>query len=122
MISARAGTPVSEGYHRAVERKQVPALSAVATERLVEEVGAGPGRLLELGSAGIHAAAFALAGWTVVVAESSRRGLARARERADGFAQVVPVSELDDGSFDVVVGGRDGERYVKPGGRLVRPS
>jgi SAM-dependent methyltransferase len=103
-----------------VDRTRVPAFSALATDRLVEEVGAGPGRLLELGSSGIHAAAFVLAGWTVVVAESSRVALERARERAGGVAEVVPVAEVAEGSFDVVVG--DGARFLRPGGRLVRPS
>jgi hypothetical protein len=98
---------------------RVPALSTLATEGLVERLGEGPGRLFELGSEGVHAPALALAGWTVVVAEASPSALARARQRAAGFAEVSEVAALADGSFDVDVG--DGARYLRPGGRLVQP-
>jgi hypothetical protein len=111
---------VDAGYHRRMERKRVPALSALATERIAAEAGPGPGRLLELGSAGIHAPALALLGWTVTVAEESPAALARARERADGVATVVPARELH-GEFDVVVGGGEAVGYLRPGGRLIRP-
>jgi protein-L-isoaspartate O-methyltransferase len=120
VISAREGTPVGAGYHRRMERKGVPALSALATERIAAEAGPGPGRLLELGCAGIHAPVLALLGWTVTVAERSAAALDRARERADGVAAVVSVRELD-GEFDVVVGGDEAARYLRPGGRLIRP-
>ena len=120
MFSAPRGTPVAPGYHRLVERKRVPALSALATDRIAAEAGAGPGRLLELGSAGIHAPALALLGWTVTVAEEQPDALARARERADGVAKVVPAHELA-GEFDVVVGDEAAARWLRPGGRLIRP-
>ena len=104
-----------------VERKQVPARIALATERIAAEVGSGPGRLLELGSAGIHASALALLGWTVVVAEDDPDALLRARERADGAVTVIPATDLDDASFDVVVAAEPdhGARYLRAGGRLI---
>ena len=46
-----------------------PALAATATPRIVDLLGEGPGRVLELGFAGIHAAPLGLAGWDVVVVE-----------------------------------------------------
>jgi hypothetical protein len=81
-----------------VERKQVPARAALATERITAEAGPGPGRLLELGSAGIHARALALLGWTVVVAEDDPAALARAPERADGAATTAAaICAREDG-------------------------
>jgi SAM-dependent methyltransferase len=103
-----------------MERKRVPALSALATDRIAAEAGAGSGRLLEVGTGGIHAPALALLGWTVTVAEASPAALARARERADGVAAVVPLAEVE-GAFDVVVGDRAAARFVRSGGRLIRP-
>jgi len=46
-----------------------PALATTATPRIIDLLGEGPGRLLELGFAGIHAAPLELAGWEVVVVE-----------------------------------------------------
>jgi protein-L-isoaspartate O-methyltransferase len=111
---------VDAGYHRRMERKRVPALSALATERIAAEAGLGPGRLLELGTSGIHAPVLALLGWTVTVAEHSSAELALARERTDGVATVVAAAELGAG-FDVVVGPEAAARYLRPGGRLIRP-
>jgi hypothetical protein len=70
-----------------------PALAASATPRILELLGDGPGRVLELGFAGIHAPVLELAGWTVVVVSDDWQ----ARERS---SQVVdePV-----GRFDAVV-------------------
>lgn len=97
---------------------QPPASSALATERLAEQVGGGPGRLLEVGSAGIHAPAFALLGWEVVVAEESPERLARARERAGHVAEVVPLADVAD-PFDVVVAAEPTERLRLLGARVV---
>ena len=103
---------MTEGYHRGMERPPVPALSAVTTERLLRDAGAGPGRLLELGGAGIHAGPLALAGWT---------------ERTDGL--VAAVHEVDpgalpfaDGEFDVVVveDGLETPEAARVGRRVVR--
>jgi hypothetical protein len=74
-----------------------PALAAAATPRILELLGEGPGRVLELGFAGIHAQLLELSGWEVVVVEPDPAQAARARERG---AKVV---ERPDGRFDAVV-------------------
>src|SRR6478752_3925332 len=74
-----------------------PALAAAATPRILELLGDGPGRVLELCFAGIHAQLLELAGWEVVVVEPDPRQAARARERG---ARVV---ERAKGQFDAVV-------------------
>ena len=78
-------------------RRLPPALAASATPRLLELLGDGPGRVLELGFAGIHARPLELAGWEVVVVEPDPTQAARARERG---ARVV---EHPQGHFDAVV-------------------
>jgi len=74
-----------------------PALAAAATPQILELLGDGPGRVLELGFAGIHAHFLELSGWTVEVAESDPAQAARARERG---AQVVARV---DGRFNAVI-------------------
>ncbi len=74
-------------------RRLPPALAASATPRILELLGAGPGRVLELGFAGIHARPLELAGWDVVVVSDDWQ----ARERSDN---VVPAAV---GRFDAVV-------------------
>lgn len=74
-----------------------PALAAAATPRILELLGDGPGLVLELGFAGIHAQLLELSGWEVVVVEPDPRQAARARERG---ARVV---ERAQGRFDAVV-------------------
>jgi hypothetical protein len=74
-------------------RRLPPALAASATPRILELLGEPPGRVLELGFAGIHAAVLELAGWEVVVVDSDPR----ARERSDNVAN-APV-----GRFDAVI-------------------
>ncbi len=80
-------------------RRLPPALSATATPRILELLGDRPGRVLELGFAGIHAAMLELAGWDVVVVSSDWQ----ARERSEHIT-AEPV-----GRFDAVVapGGTD---------------
>jgi hypothetical protein len=78
-----------------------PALAAAATPQILELLGDGPGRALELGFAGIHAQPLELAGWEVVVVEPDPAQAARARERG---AQVVDRAE---GRFDAVVAPSD---------------
>jgi hypothetical protein len=73
-----------------------PGLAAAVTPRILELLGDGPGRVLELGFAGIHAALLELSGWEVVV-ESDPAHAARARERG---ARVV---ERAEGRFDAAV-------------------
>jgi hypothetical protein len=75
-----------------------PALAANATPRIVEALGPPPGRVLELGFAGIHAVPLRLAGFEVVVVEPDPAHLARARERAGNALESAPA-----GRFDAVV-------------------
>jgi hypothetical protein len=78
-----------------------PALAASATPRILELLGEPPGRVLELGFAGIHARPLELAGWDVVVVEPEPAFRARARERSDA------VVERALGRFDAVVAPAD---------------
>ena len=94
-------------------RNRPPAAAARSTDRLLAAAGPGPGRLLELGGAGIHAVPLALAGWTVVVADVPVRALQaheRAGEYVDAIVEVDPRGTLPfaDAEFDVVA--------VEPGG------
>ena len=73
-----------------------PALSASATPRILELLGDPPGRVLELGFAGIHAEPLRLAGFEVVVVETDPAYLAR--ERAGDVLDAPPA-----GPFDAVV-------------------
>src|SRR5215470_15359798 len=50
-----------------------PALAATASPRILELLGNGPGRVLGLGFAGIHAQPLELSGWEVVVVDSDPR-------------------------------------------------
>ena len=78
-------------------RRLPPALAASATPQILELLGEGPGRVLELGSAGIHATPLELAGWEVVVVEPDPAFRARAEARAGR------VMEKPEGRFDAVV-------------------
>jgi hypothetical protein len=80
-----------------------PALAASATPRVLELLGEPPGRVLELGFAGIHARPLELAGWEVVVVEPDPALAALAHERG------ARVSRAAEGRFDAVVApaGRD---------------
>ena len=75
-----------------------PALAASATPRILDLLGPPPGRVLELGFAGIHAEPLRLAGFEVVVVEPDPAHLRRATERA-GEA----LAEVPETSFDAVV-------------------
>ena len=75
-----------------------PALAARATQRVLELLGPPPGRVLELGFAGIHAEPLRLAGFEVIVVETDPAHAAAARERAGRVFEAAPV-----GSFDAVV-------------------
>jgi hypothetical protein len=74
-------------------RRLPPALAASATPRILELLGDGPGRVLEVGFAGIHARLLELSGWEVVVIDADPR----ARERSDH------VADAPEGHFDAVV-------------------
>jgi len=73
-----------------------PALAASATPQIVELLGEGPGRILEVGFAGIHAKPLELAGWEVVVFEPDPAFRARAEARAE------TVADSTEGTFDPV--------------------
>ena len=90
-----------------------PALAAAATPRILELLGEPPGRVLELGFAGIHAVPLELAGWEVVVVEPDPAFARRARERSEH------VADAPEGRFDAVVapagadlGGIDAARAI----------
>ncbi|HLY86768.1 MAG TPA: hypothetical protein VKO84_09735 [Gaiellaceae bacterium] len=74
-----------------------PALAASATPQILELLGDGPGRVLELGFAGIHAMPLELAGWEVVVVEPDPAQAERARQRG-----AEPAARAQ-GRFDAVV-------------------
>jgi len=84
-------------------RRLPPALAASATPRILELIGDGPGRVLELGFGGIHARPLELAGWQVDVVEPDPAQAARARERG---ARVV---ERAEGRFDAAVAPNDAD-------------
>ena len=79
-------------------RRLPPALAASATSGILELLGEPPGRVLELGFAGIHAVPLRLAGFEVVVVEPHPAFRARAQERA-GHVLTEPPRER----FDAVV-------------------
>ena len=78
-------------------RRLPPALAATATPRILELLGEPPGRVLELGFAGIHARPLELAGWDVVVVEPDPRRAEQARQRG------ARVAEGAEGRFDALV-------------------
>lgn len=78
-------------------RRLPPALAASATPEILDLLGDGPGRVLELGFAGIHARPLELSGWEVVVVEPDSAHAERARQRG-----AEPV-EQPVGRFDAVV-------------------
>jgi 3-hydroxyisobutyrate dehydrogenase-like beta-hydroxyacid dehydrogenase len=82
-------------------RRLPPALAASATPRILELLGDGPGRVLELGFAGIHAQPLERAGWDVVVVEPDPDHAERARQRG------AQVAERAEGHFDAVVAPTD---------------
>jgi hypothetical protein len=84
-------------YRAYIVRRLPPALAASATPAILELLGDGPGRVLELGFAGIHARPLELAGWEVVVVEPDPAAARRARERG------ALVVERAEGRFDAVV-------------------
>jgi hypothetical protein len=78
-------------------RRLPPALAASATPQILELLGDGPGRVLELGFAGIHARPLELAGWEVMVVEPDPAHAEAARQRG-----AEPVQQ-PEGRFDAVV-------------------
>jgi hypothetical protein len=72
-----------------------PALAASATPAILDALGEPPGRVLELGFAGIHAVPLELAGFEVVVVEPEERQRRRAEQRASQVLAAVPDEEFD---------------------------
>jgi hypothetical protein len=85
------------GYYRPGMERLRPALAATATPQVLALLGEPPGRVLELGFAGIHARPLELAGWEVVVVEPEPAFAARALERG------ATVAARAEGRFDRVV-------------------
>jgi hypothetical protein len=92
-----------------VVRRLPPALAASATPQILELLGEPPGRVLELGFAGIHAAVLELAGWEVVVVSSDWQ----ARERSEH------VADKSEGRFDAVVAPADADLTGVDAARIV---
>jgi|SRR5579862_91747 len=90
-------------------RRLPPALAASATPLILELLGDGPGRVLELGFAGIHARPLELAGWEVVVVSDDWQ----ARERSEHVAD-API-----GRFDAVVAPADADLTGIDAARIV---
>ena len=84
-------------------RRLPPALAASATPRILDLLGDPPGRVLELGFAGVHARPLELAGFEVVVVEPDPAHAARARERG------AEVAARAEGRFDAVVAPADAD-------------
>ncbi len=84
-------------------RRFPPALAASATPRILELLGDGPGRVLEVGFAGIHARLLELAGWEVEALEPDPAHAIRAQERG---AHVVAQAQ---GRYDAVVAPGDAD-------------
>jgi hypothetical protein len=78
-------------------RRLPPALASSVTPRILELLDEPPGRVLEIGFAGIHAQPLELAGWEVIVLETEPAHAERARQRG---AHVVGRPE---GRFDAVI-------------------
>jgi hypothetical protein len=72
-----------------------PALVAQSTPRVLELLGDPPGRVLELGFAGIHATPLRLAGFDVTVVEPDPAFRERARERAGDVLDTPPLQRFD---------------------------
>jgi ubiquinone/menaquinone biosynthesis C-methylase UbiE len=83
--------------------------TAAATPLLMRLVGAGPGRCLDVGcGTGVHLAALAAAGWSVVGVDASADQLRVARHRAGSLVAALVQGDVAglpfaDGPFDLVV-------------------
>jgi hypothetical protein len=91
-----------------------PALAASATPRILELLGNGPGRVLELGLGGIHAEPLRLAGFDVVVVEPDAAHRPAATERAGAVLAEPPLERFDAvvAPAGADVGEIDAERIV----------
>ena len=94
-------------------RRIPPALAASATPRILELLGDGPGRVLELGFAGVHAQPLELAGWEVLVVEADPARAEQARQRG------ARVADHAEGRFDAVVAPSGADLSGVDAGRIV---
>jgi hypothetical protein len=94
-------------------RRLPPALAASVTPRILELLGDGPGRVLELGFAGIHARPLELAGWEVVVVEPDPAQAERARQRG------AQLADRPEGRFDAVVAPSGADRSGVDAAKIV---
>jgi hypothetical protein len=97
-----------------------PALAARATTQVLELLGAPPGRVLELGFAGIHATPLRLAGFEVDVLDDDPRALERAgavvEAPAGRYDAVVAHADADLKGIDAaraILVGPDGTAYIE---------
>ena len=87
-----------------------PALAARATTQVLELLGEPPQRVLELGSAGIHATPLRLAGFEVEVLDDDPRAVERA-----GSVVTAPT-----GHYDAVVAPHDADLSAVVAAHVIR--
>jgi hypothetical protein len=97
-----------------------PALAAAATPAVLALLGEPPGRVLELGFAGIHAVPLRLAGFDVEVLDADPRAVARAGavvgKPTGRYDAVVAPADADLSGVDAaraILVGRDGAAYMR---------
>jgi hypothetical protein len=97
-----------------------PALAARATTEILALLGDPPGRVLEVGFAGIHATPLRLAGFTVEVLDDDPRAVERAGSVVGGpssrYDAVVAPADADLTGIDArraILVGRDGAAYMR---------
>ena len=100
--------------------KLPPALAAKATTAVLELLGDPPGRVLEVGFAGIHATPLRLAGFEVDVLDDDPRAVERAGaviSAPDGrYDAVVALADADLAEIDadrVILVDRHGAAYMR---------
>ena len=100
--------------------KLPPALAARATAQILDLLGEPPGRVLEIGFAGIHATPLRLAGFEVDVLDDDPRALERAGAVVAGpsgrYDAVVAPAGADVRAVDtarVIRVGRTGAAYMQ---------
>jgi hypothetical protein len=96
-----------------------PALAAKATTQVLELLGEAPGRVLEIGFAGIHAMPLRLAGFEVDVLDDDPQAIERAGNviaaPSGRYDAVVAPADADLSEVDaacVILVGRDGAAYM----------
>jgi hypothetical protein len=100
--------------------KLPPALAAKATTEVLALLGEPPGRVLEVGFAGIHAIPLRLAGFDVDVLDDDPRAIERAGAVIDApsgrYDAVIAPEDADLGGVDaahVILVTREGAAYMQ---------